>query len=289
MSVGFGFSVLFAILGPLGREIGLSELQIGSILAASSLTVFFVSPRWGRLSDRFGRKRIMIVGLLGYTIGNLIFTTIFQAALLGVLIPTLGYVALIVSRVLHASLMSAIQPASTAYMADITDVHTRTKGMGAVGAANNLGSVIGPAAGGLLAGISMLAPLWIASGIALITAFFVYFLLPESPAPKRQKVDPAIPRLSYFDPRIQSYLVVGVLMFMGMAIVQQTLPFRFQDVLSLTAQGTAQSFGLAMGLAAAPRYFLCSASLYPLLPGSLCPSLYLLLRTWCLPSLRLDR
>ena len=58
--MGFGFTVLFAILGPLGREVGFSELQISSIIAASSLVVFLASPRWGRLSDRVGRKKIMI-------------------------------------------------------------------------------------------------------------------------------------------------------------------------------------------------------------------------------------
>ena len=67
ISVGFGFTVLFAILGPLGREVGMSELQISSIIAASSLVVFLASPRWGRLSDRWGRKRVMVIGCLLYT------------------------------------------------------------------------------------------------------------------------------------------------------------------------------------------------------------------------------
>ena len=60
IAVGFGFTVLFAILGPLGREVGMSELQISSIIAASSLVVFLASPRWGRLSDRWGRKRCLL-------------------------------------------------------------------------------------------------------------------------------------------------------------------------------------------------------------------------------------
>ena len=70
VGVGFGFTVLFAILGPLGREVGLSELQISSVIAASSLTVFLASPRWGRLSDRWGRKPVMIFGLLGNCIDS---------------------------------------------------------------------------------------------------------------------------------------------------------------------------------------------------------------------------
>ena len=257
VSVGFGFSVLFAILSPLGREVGLNELQIGSIIAASSLMVFLVSPVWGRLSDRWGRKRVLIIGLLGYSVGNFLFALVFKAFLLGLLLPLTGYLLLVFTRVLHASVMAAIMPSSTAYMADITSVGERTKGIGAVGAANNLGSVLGPSLGGLLAGISLLTPLWVGSALALTTALFVLFLLPESPgsAPSPSRNDTEIPatklRLTHTDPRIFAFVLVGTAMFTGMALVQQTLAFRFQDILSLTAVETARTFGLAMGLAAA--------------------------------------
>ncbi len=250
VSVGFGFTVLFAILGPLGREVGFSELQISSIIAASSLVVFLASPRWGRLSDRVGRKKIMIFGLIGYSCGNLLFAIVFHATLVGILIPLTGYLLLMLTRVMHASVMSAIMPASSAYMADITDLSNRTKGMGAVGAANNLGGILGPAIGGLLAGITLLTPLWVASGLALITALFVIFFLPDSPTATKAPENKG-KNLSYFDPRILPFIIVGALMFMGMALVQQTLAFRFQDVLGLTAVETAQTFGLAMGCSAA--------------------------------------
>ena len=254
ISVGFGFTVLFAILGPLGREVGMSELQISSIIAASSLVVFLASPRWGRLSDRWGRKRVMVIGLFGYACGNFLFASVFHLTLIGALLPLAGYLLLMLTRVMHASVMSAIMPASSAYMADITSVATRTKGMGAVGAANNFGSILGPALGGLLAGITLLTPLWVASAVAITTALFVIFLLPDIPkvAPSTgQSRGTASQKLGYFDPRILPYLIVGALMFMGMALVQQTLAFRFQDVLGLTAVETAQTFGIAMGCSAA--------------------------------------
>ena len=243
--------MLFAVLGPLGREVGLSELQISSVLAASSLTMFLASPVWGRVSDRLGRKRVMIIGLLGYMVGNLLFTSIFKFAMLGLLVPLTAYLALMLARILNAILMSAIMPSASAYMADITDEESRTKGMGAVGAANNLGAIAGPAGGGLLAGISLLTPLWVASGVALVTVIFVYFMLPDSGAMKRKVSDVQPVKLSYFDNRILPYIIVGVSMFVGTAVIQQTLPFRFQDILSLTAQETAQTFGMAMGLSAA--------------------------------------
>jgi MFS family permease len=70
VSVGMGFTVLFPVLAPLGREIGLTEIQITSIIAASGLVVFLTSPVWGRLSERWGRKRVMLVGLFGFSFGT---------------------------------------------------------------------------------------------------------------------------------------------------------------------------------------------------------------------------
>ena len=65
VSVGMGFTVLFPILAPLGREMGLSEIQITTIISASGLVVFLTSPIWGRRSDAWGRKRVLLCGLFG--------------------------------------------------------------------------------------------------------------------------------------------------------------------------------------------------------------------------------
>jgi MFS family permease len=143
-------------------------------------------------------------------------------------------------------------PASSAYMADITDVATRTKGMGAIGAANNLGAILGPALGGGLAVFSLLTPLWFAAGITLITAIVVLIYLPDVPKQEFTRVPAKMRRT---DPRILPFMIVGVLMFMGFAIVQQTMAFRFQDVLSLTAVETARTFGLGMMFSAAASLF----------------------------------
>ena len=86
VSVGMGFTVLFPVLAPLGREIGLSEFQITSIIAASSLTVFLISPIWGRMSDLWGRKRVMLIGLFGFSAGTVLFNSVLYAGLSGALL-----------------------------------------------------------------------------------------------------------------------------------------------------------------------------------------------------------
>lgn len=247
VSVGMGFTVLFPVLAPLGREIGLSEIQITTIISASGLIVFLASPLWGRQSDLWGRKRVMLIGIFGVSLGTTLFTATLHTGMTGMLTGTTLFVALIVTRMLHATVMAASMPAANAYMADITSTENRTKGMGAAGAANNLGSILGPAVAGL-AFISLLAPLWIMAAVAFLNALFVWRFLPDPPrhqAPVRQK------RLKYSDRRILPFVIVGVLMFTGMGMVQQTIGFRMQDALNLDAAATAQSVGVAMMLSAA--------------------------------------
>lgn len=245
--VGMGFTVLFPVLAPLGREMGLSELQITSIIACSSITVFLASPIWGRASDRWGRKRIMLLGLFGFAAGTVLFNSVLYAGLQGLLVGVPLFVALVVTRMMHAAVMSATMPAASAYMADITTLKNRTKGMGAVGAANNVGAIAGPAVSGL-AIISLLTPLWTMAALALLNGLFVWRFLPDPPK-QPQATKPT--RLKYTDRRILPFIVVGVLMFAGFALVQQTMGFRFQDTLNLSAGETAQVFGIAMMFSAA--------------------------------------
>jgi MFS family permease len=137
-------------------------------------------------------------------------------------------------------------------MADITDVSSRTKGMGAAGAANNIGSILGPALAGL-AVISLLTPLWTIAVLAFCNGLFILKFLPESPHGSVERR--AVKRLRYTDPRILPFVIVGVFMFTGFALVQQTMGFRFQDVLNLGPGETAQTFGLAMMCAGAASLF----------------------------------
>ena len=250
--VGMGFTVLFPVLAPLGREIGLSEFQITFIISMSGMVVFLASPIWGRRSDHWGRKTVLLIGLFGFSLGTALFNSVLEAGLNGWLTGTTLFVALILARMLHASVMSASMPAANAYMADITDLASRTRGMGAAGAANNLGAILGPAVASL-AVFSLLTPLWVMAGLAFLNGLFVWRFLEEPPKP--EEVAPRKSRLKYSDHRILPFVIVGIAMFSGMGLVQQTIGFRFQDALGLSAADTATSVGLAMGLSGACSLF----------------------------------
>lgn len=252
MAVSMGQTVVFAILAPLGREAGLIELQIGAIITCSSITFSLFSPIWGRTSDRWGRKKVMLVGLVGYTIGTLIFASVFLAGFEGWLTGMFLFVSLVIARVLQAIVMSATSPAATAYISDVTTFSERTASLGKIGAAHNVGTIMGPAIASL-AFLGLLMPLYAAAAFTLIGAIFIYWKLPSLP-PQAVHEDNK-KRLSYFDHRIFPFMLIGVSMFTGFAIVQQTLGYYVQDVLQLDAEHTMQRVGAIMMASAIASLF----------------------------------
>lgn len=250
MATGIGQSLVFAILAPLGREVALSELQITSIIAVSALVFALASPHWGRLSDRVGRKPIIITGLLGYTAGTLVFTSVFYAGLSGLLAGTLFYGIALLARCGQAVIMSATNPAATAYAADNSSTEHRTRTMAKLGTANSLGTILGPAVSGALATFGLLAPLYFAAALAASAALLVWRQLPPTPqrdlVPRHLRV-----RLRFADPRFRHLLATAVGLFVGFSGIQQTLGFSVQDKLDLNGIQTAQMTGAALMISAA--------------------------------------
>jgi len=250
MATGMGQSLVFAILAPLGREVQLGELQITSIIAISALIFGVAAPRWGRLSDRTGRKPIIISGLLGYTVGTLLFTSVFYAGLAGLLGGTLLYGFLLAARCSQSIIMSGTNPAATAYAADHTGREQRTKTMARLGTANSMGTILGPAVSGALATFGLLAPLYFAAALAALAALLVWWQLPITPAQDLTSRK-ASARLRYTDRRILLLLATAVGLFVGFSGIQQTLGFQLQDKLGLTGIQTAQMTGAALMVSAA--------------------------------------
>jgi MFS transporter, DHA1 family, tetracycline resistance protein len=137
------------------------------LLFAYAFIQFICAPLIGNLSDRFGRRPILLCSLLGFGIDY-----IFLA-----LAPTYGW--LFVGRII-AGFTGASFTTAAAYIADISTSETRTKNFGMIGAAFGLGFIIGPGLGGLLAGLGIRAPFYAAAGLCLLNFLYGYFILPES-------------------------------------------------------------------------------------------------------------
>ena len=137
------------------------------LLSVYAITQFVCAPLIGNLSDKFGRRPVLLSSMLGFGIDY-----IFLA-----LAPTYGW--LFLGRII-AGITGASFTTATAYIADVSTVETRAKNFGMIGAAFGLGFVIGPALGGLLAGLGIRAPFYAAAGLCLVNALYGYFVLPES-------------------------------------------------------------------------------------------------------------
>jgi MFS transporter, DHA1 family, tetracycline resistance protein len=137
------------------------------LLSVYAFTQFVFAPLIGNLSDKFGRRPVLLASLLGFGIDYLFLA----------LAPTYGW--LFVGRVI-AGITGASFTTASAYIADISTEETRAKNFGMIGAAFGLGFVIGPALGGLLAGWGIRAPFYAAAVLCLLNCLYGYFVLPES-------------------------------------------------------------------------------------------------------------
>ncbi len=253
LAIGIGQSMTFAILAPLAREIGLQEIQVGLIITSSSLIFTISSPAWGRRCDRWGRKPVMLIGQVGYTVGVLLFASVFFFGLKGVLSGSILYLLIISSRAFMASLTSAAPSASSAYIADITTPDQRTIGMGRLGAARNLGTILGPAVSGIFATISLLTPLYLAACTTFLNSILIAVLLKEPK--KKSPPKPPHPKLKVFDRRYFPFLFVGFTAFTAFSMMTQTIGFYFQDKFVLDGKATAQAIGAGLMVTAITSLF----------------------------------
>lgn len=166
--VMIGFGIIIPVLPFYAEEMGANPTQLGLLMAVYSLMQLIFAPFWGHLSDRIGRKPVMMIGITGLAL------SFFMQAMATELWM------LFAARIIGGLLSSANMPTAMAYVADITTPENRGKGMGIVGAAVGLGFVFGPAIGGIFSKTSMSMPFYLAGASSLITLILVFFLLRES-------------------------------------------------------------------------------------------------------------
>ena len=173
--VMLGFGMVMPIFPFYIESMGASGSELGLLVAISPLMQLIMAPIWGSVSDRHGRKPVLVVGLLGYGISMLLFGLATELWML------------FVARGVGAILSAATMPTTMAYISDSTSEKERGGGIGMLGAATGLGVVLGPALGGWLGADSLSTPFFITAGVCLLTLLLVVLFLPESlPAAERQ-------------------------------------------------------------------------------------------------------
>lgn len=162
-----GFGIVIPVLPLYARDFGASEITNGWLVGIYSAMQFAAGPLLGKLSDRVGRRPVLLLSLLGTSAG---FFMMGAAQTL---------VWLFIARIIDGISGGNIATAQ-AYIADVTAPEERSKAMGLIGAAFGLGFIFGPAIGGLLTHFSISAPFYFAGTLAAVNAMLVYWRLPES-------------------------------------------------------------------------------------------------------------
>ncbi len=237
ITYGMGQSLLFVIFTPLARDIGLAEWQLGLVIAASNMALVVSAPRWGRASETLGRRPVFLIGLAGYAIGYAALALGVQLGLWGWVSGLPLFVLLLVLRFAYGMVVGGINPAATAYIADVTDEQSRSSGMALIAMSGGLGTILGPAFGGALAGLGPVLPMFAAAGLAVLAGCWAFIALPE---PVRRAGHEVAVRVAARDPRIRPYLVGWVVVFGVFTGIQTITASLIADRFAVTDVTAAQ-------------------------------------------------
>lgn len=241
-----GFGIIIPILPIFTKELGAEDYQIGLIAMIYPIMNFFFAPLWGTLSDRYGRRPIILISVFITGLAYLVFAQVN------------GLVILFFSRML-SGIGSANISVAQAYISDVTSVKERTKSLGFLGAAFGIGFIIGPTIGGYLKSISAPGQVdwvgYVAAGMSFINLIMAYFMLPESLKDKQANakfnfkvVTGIITELR--KPSIRELLLINFIFIAAFMLMQMACSLMWKEIDELTDQQIGYVFAF-IGLATA--------------------------------------
>ena len=257
-----GFGLILPLLPYFAGQYGASQFLIGLLVASYAAAQFIGAPLMGRLSDRFGRRPILILSIAGTALGFLLLglaeplgkafssfvldnptpdqlTALQNGAILGVM-----FIARMLSGLTGGNITVA-----QAYIADVTDAQNRAKGLGLIGAAFGLGFILGPAIGGMLSRWGYAVPAFAAAGLATLNLIGVIAVLPESLTAERKaelakqekraliSITAMIEELN--KPRVGPLMTIRLFYALAAALFQSMFTLWAKDRLNLNAQTTS--------------------------------------------------
>ncbi|HUO91789.1 MAG TPA: MFS transporter, partial [Rhizomicrobium sp.] len=182
--MGAGQSVMYSILPSLARELGITEFQAQLPFAVSGAIWLFTSTYWGKRSDHWGRKPVILMGLTAFGVSFAAFAIFAQLGVSNVMAVAYAYPAMIAARSIYGIFGSGASPAAQAYVADRTTRAERTQGVATINAAFGLGTTFGPLFGSVLVAFGAFLPYYFTAAVAFASAASIWFLLPERTRPR---------------------------------------------------------------------------------------------------------
>lgn len=224
-----GFGMVIPILPFAAERFGADGFMLGIFVASFSLMQFLFAPVWGMLSDKVGRRPVILIGLLGGSISFLVFGL------------STSLLMLFLSRVLSGIFTAATLPSVQAYMADITSDKDRARGFGLLGMAFGLGFVFGPAIGGFLSSHGFLFPGLFASALSFVNFLGALLWLPETYKPtgvvkKRKLIDIGKLHSALNHPAVGSLILTFAIVSFAFSNLEATYALYGERVAGLNAQ-----------------------------------------------------
>lgn len=250
---------LQSVLPAIGRAFELPDTLVAGAFAISALMWTLASPFWARLSDRLGRKRVMMIGLGGFVVSMAGFGLATTSGLEGWLAILAAFVLMATARTIYGVFGSAAPIASQAYVADRTTPRERTQAMSMLASAQGLGTVVGPVLAPffILPFVGLAGPMYAFAVLGMVALVLVWRRLPSGevrriPSPSGRQGDTG--KGLWKDPRVRDYLLYGLLVTGAQAVNIAVLGFHVIDEMASTGLNLRQAqpfIGVAMFAGAA--------------------------------------
>jgi MFS family permease len=252
LSSAAGNTALQTVLPAIGRQVGIPDVLISSIFSLSALLWGVMSPVWARMSDKRGRKPMVVLGMAGFAVSMLGFGFFIFMGLKGLMVPLAVFAGAALSRGIFGLVGSASNPAAQAYVADRTAPADRTNALATMASASGLGTILGPAVAPFLVFplLTLSGPMFAFAIIAGVVLILVLRGLPETPEEIPDRVgagqNKVRARVRWNDRRIMPFILYGFLLASAQTVNQQTLGFMVIDKLNISPAKAAAFAGIAM-------------------------------------------
>ncbi|PWB30445.1 MFS transporter [Pseudomonas sp. SDI] len=242
MACTMAMMAFVSLIGPIARTLGLAAWQAGAAVTVAGVVWMLLARPWGQASDRFGRRRVLLLATVGFTAAYWALCVFIDGALRYLPSASLAFAGLILGRGLVGAFYAALPVGGAALIADNIEPQHRARAMASLGAANAVGLVLGPALAALLARHSLSLPLYAMAVLPMLAALLLYFKLQRQELHLKQPPRP----VRLHDPRLRRALVVAFVAMLCVSVAQITVGFFALDRLRLPPADAAQAAGIAL-------------------------------------------
>ncbi|BAQ80816.1 MFS transporter [Pseudomonas sp. St29] len=244
MACTMAMMAFVSLIGPITRALGLETWHAGAAVTVSGVIWMLLARPWGQASDRFGRRRVLLLGTAGFTLAYWALCLFIDLSLQSVPSVAMAFFGLMLGRGLIGAFYAAIPVGGFALIADNVEPEHRARAMATLGAANAVGLVVGPAIAALLARYSLSLPFYAMAVLPFLALLVLRYKLPRQELHLRHT--PSQVRLN--DPRLVRAMTVAFVAMLCVSIAQITVSFYALDRLQLDPAAAAQTAGVALAM-----------------------------------------